>query len=566
MVKKIIVVGGNAGGASAAARVRRLDERASITIFEKGPAISYSNCSLPYHLDGTIKDANSIVLLTPAELKAQYNITAHINNEVIAVDSHAQIVTVRNTRTGKQTTHAYDDLVLAPGATPVIPTLPGADRDHVFAVRDVADIDRLAKYLHANAVRHIAVIGAGFVGLELTEHLVNADYQVSLIEAKAHILANFDDDFVQVLHKELIDHGVDLHTATAVAQIGAHNVTLADQTTLPAETVIFAVGVQPNTALAQKIGITLGETGAIAVDRHYATNLPHIYAIGDAIEVTNTITHQQTRQNLAYQAQLQARIAADHIYGRNSVPISTQGSQVLPLFTLNAAATGLSEAAAKAAGIQTRIAEIIPKDKVPLMPNAKPLRLKVVFRYPDGALLGAQAIGASQVDKQIDIIATAIHFHGTVADLPALDLAYQPQFATAKNAVQTVGLVASNILNDEYKQVPVSAVRELVESGATIIDTREPDEYAQGHIHNAINIPLSQFRKRLAEIPTDQPVYLHCLSSQRSYNVVRALVNLGYTNVYNIVGSFLGLSEYEYYHDQTSGRKPIIDHYRFDLL
>ncbi len=566
MVKKVIVVGGNAGGASAAARVRRLDERAQITIFEKGSAISYSNCSLPYHLDGTIADAADIVLLTPTELKAQYNITAHLNAEVTAIDATAKTVTVTNLRSGKRTTHPYDDLILAPGATPIVPQLPGADSTHVFTVRDVPDIDRLASYLTNHHIRHVAVVGAGFVGLELTEHLVNANYAVSLIEAQSHILANFDDDFVQVLHKELIDHKVDLHTGVAVASVEADHVTLADSTQVPAEAVIFAIGVRPNTSLATASGVTLGETGAIAVGRHYQTNLPHIYAIGDAIEVTNTITHQKTRQNLAYQAQLQARIVADYLYGRDDQPISTQGSQVLPLFTLNAAATGLSEAAAQAAGIDTRIAEIIPKDKVPLMPGAKPLRLKVVFRYPDGQLLGAQAIGASQVDKQIDIIATAIHFHGTVSDLPALDLAYQPEFATAKNAVQTAGLVATNILNDEYHQVPVSAVRGLVEKGATIIDTREPAEFAAGHIRGARNIPLSQFRKRLTEIPTDEPVYLHCLSSQRSYNVVRALVNLGYTNVFNIVGSFLGLSEYEYYHDQVSNREPLVDHYRFDLL
>lgn len=566
-MKHFIVIGGNAGGASVAARLRRLDEHAQITIFEKGKYISFSNCSLPYTLSNVLDDPEDVVLLTPKELKQQYNIDAVVNTEAINIVKNRQQVVVRNLDSGKETTENYDALFLSTGAKPIKPSsIKGIDNVNVFTVHDVQDTSELEHFLEDKSKHNITIIGAGFVGLEVSVNLQLSGYQVTIVEKTSHVLKTLDDDFAQILHKQLIDNGVNLIVNDSVSEIDAGNVILKSGKIIETDAVVVAIGVQPEVSLAKKVGIEIGETGAIKVDKHYQTNILNIYAVGDAIEVTNKLTYKQTRLNLAYLTQIQARAAADHVYGRSTPYFSVIGSQVIKIFGLNAASTGLTEEQSTEAGIEHRSVTIIPKDKVPLMPSANPLFFKVIFQYPTGKILGSQAIGYSEVDKQINVIATAIHFGGTVEDLPQLELSYQPEFSTAKNAVNMAGLVAENILNGEFEQVPVSSVRGLVEDHALIIDARESSEYAEGHIQNAINIPLSEFRKRLDEIPSNRPVYIHCLSSQRSYNMVRALKNLGYNNVYNIVGSFLGLSEYEFYHDQTDDRTPIVNNYRFDLL
>ncbi|PIO82484.1 pyridine nucleotide-disulfide oxidoreductase [Loigolactobacillus backii] len=566
MGKKIVIVGGVAGGASVAARVRRLDETAEITMFEKGPNVSFSNCALPYYLSGTVKNAADIVLMTPEKFQQRYNINARTETEVIDVDPEMQIVTYINQRTGKQAQQSYDELFLAPGATLILPqTIKGITNANVFTVRNVPDIEKLQNYLVDNSIQKVTVIGGGFIGLEIAENLIKAGRKVALIEATSHVMQPLDEDMAQILHKELVDNGVNLIVSDAVTEISKDEVTLKSGKKLATEAVVAAIGVQPEVTLAKKIGVHLGETGAIAVNHHYQTNLPHVYAVGDAIEVTNMLTRKKQRLDLAFPAQMEARHAADHIYGRTTQQRGVLGSQVIRLFHLNAASTGLTEKQCDEQGINYSAVTVIPKDKVALMPNVHSLFLKLVFGYPTGEILGAQAIGMSEVDKQINVIATAITLHAHVEDLQDLELCYQPLFSTTKNAVNFAGLVATNILNGEYKQVPVSAVRQLVKDKAFIIDARERDEYAQGHVKGAVNIPLSEFRDRLSEIPKDQPVYVHCLTSLRSYNMVRALVNLGYTNVHNIVGSFLGISEYNYYHDLVDDRESIVDHYKFDL-
>lgn len=565
--KKIVIVGGVAGGASVAARCRRLDEQAQITIFEKGPDVSFSNCSLPYHLSGIVADADDIVLMHPEQFKKQYNIDAIVNHEVVAIDAVAQTVTVNDLVAQTTETVAYDELFLSPGAIPVRPqSIKGIDNDNVLTIRNVDDIKAIKTYLDEQAVKTITVIGGGFIGIEATENLVKAGYHVNLVEGLTHILNTIDYDMAQIIQKTMLDHQVDLVVNDAVAEITATKVILNSGRELSSQVVIAAIGVAPETTLAQQAGVKAGVTGAIQVDHHYQTNLPHVYAVGDAIEVFNRQTGKPQKLNLAFPAQIQARKAVDHVYGRTVRNRGVIGSQCIPIFEMNVASTGLTEADCQNNAIDYRVAMVIPKDKVPLMPDAKPLYFKLIFTYPAGEILGAQAIGQSSVDKQVDIIATLISQHAYVEDLEDLELCYQPMLSTAKNAVNMAGLVAGNILNDEYKQVPLSAVRGLVAEGATIIDVREPAEYEAGHIVSALNIPMSEFRQRLAEIPTDRPVYVHCLSSQRSYNVVRALGNLGYTNIYNIMGSFLGISEYEYYEDTVSGRAPIVTAYRFDLL
>jgi NADPH-dependent 2,4-dienoyl-CoA reductase/sulfur reductase-like enzyme/rhodanese-related sulfurtransferase len=567
MSKKIIVVGGVAGGASVAARARRLDEHAEIVMYEKGPNVSFSNCALPYHLSGTIANAEDIVLMDPRQFKNQYNINAIVNHEVIGIDSNRRQIQVKNVITNEISEESYDELVLSPGANPILPeAIDGIHNENVFTMRNVVDIKKIKSYLDDNRIKAVSVIGGGFIGIETAENLQQGGYDVTLVEGMTHILGTIDDEMAQIVQKTMIDHGINLITDDTLTQIAPDKIMLASGRSIPSGAVIMAIGVKPDTGLARQAGVAVGITGGIQVNQGYQTNLPHIYAVGDAIEVVHRITHQPTKLNLAFPAQIEARQAVDHMYGRQIRNRGVIGSQCIPVFEMNIASTGLTEAACQDAEIDYRSVMVIPKDKVALMPNAKPLYFKLVFAYPSGEILGAQAVGESSVDKQVNVIATMITNHQYVEDLENLELCYQPMFSTAKNAVNMAGLVATNLLNNEYQQVSVSEVRQLVESGATIIDVREQFEYEEGHIKNAINIPMSEFRNRLDEIPTDRPVYIHCLSGQRSYNVVRALVNMGYTNVTNISGSFLGVCENEYYRDQTDNRKPIVTNYRFDLL
>lgn len=565
--KKIVVVGGVAGGASAAARARRLDEFAEITMFEKGPDVSFSNCSLPYHLSGLVPDADSIVMMTPKQFKDQYAIDAEVNSEVINVDPEKKDVEVKNTQTGEIKHVTYDELILSPGANPIMPSsIKGIDHDNVFSVRNVVDIKKIKTYLDVNKVTDVAIIGGGFIGLEVCENLAQTGTKVSLIEAASHVMGTIDDDFAQLVHKELYDHGVNVILDDGLAEINDDSIKLGSGRVIKSQAVIVAIGVKPDTTLASKIGCKLGLTGGIAVDQHYQTSIPNIYAVGDAIEVSHMLTRKKTRLALAFPAQMEARDAIDHIYGRTVETRGFIGSQAIHIFDINVASTGLTESECQKDGIDYRTAVVIPKSRVGLMPDATPLYLKLIFGYPSGEVLGAQAIGKSDVDKQIDIIATMISMHGHISDLTHLEVCYSPWFSTAKNAVNMAALVAENVLNGEFKQVQVSDIRKLVENGAFILDAREPKEYEEGHIIGAVNIPLSQFRQRLDEIPTDRPVYAHCLVGQRSYNLVRALNNRGYKNVINIAGSYLDLCEYEYFKDQTTDRKPIVTNYRFDLL
>lgn len=564
MGKRILVVGGVAGGASAAARARRLDESAEIIVFERGPHVSFSNCSLPFHLSGIVEDADSLILMDPHELKTKYNLDVRVNNEVIKINRDKKTITVKDLETGKEYEEAYDKLILSPGASPIRPgSIPGINNSNVFTVRNVVDIDNLNKYIKSNGIKNIAVIGGGFIGLEVVENLRLADINVTLVEALNQVMAPFDYDMAQILHKEIIDKGVDLILSDGVEKINKDSIELQSGKKIETEAVVMAIGARPETQLAREAGIEIGETGGIKVDHNYRTSDEDIYAVGDAIEVYNRLTHKPSRLALAGPAQRQARAAADHIYNipyRNNGVI---GSSVIKVFDLNAACTGLNENAAKAAGISYDFVYIIPNDKVGLMPNSSPMHFKLIYEVPTGKILGAQAIGKGNVDKRIDVIATMIIMNGTLEDLKELELCYSPMFSTAKDIVNLAALVGLNLLNGVFRQVPVSKVRELVESNAYIIDVRERKEYEAGHLINAINIPLSEIRQRANEIPKDRPVYLHCRSSQRSYYAIMALQNMGFDNLYNISGSYLGICCYEYYNDQVTGREKIVTEYNF---
>ena len=565
MAKKVVIVGGVAGGASAAARVRRLDESAEVIMFERGPNVSFSNCCLPFFLSRMVSASENLVLMTPEQFKKQYNIIAKTSHEVLKVNAATKTVTVKDLTSGKEFEESYDVLVLSPGASPIVPSsIKGADKPHVFTVRNVVDIKAIDDYVQAKGVKNIAVIGAGFIGMEVAENFSLAGKKVSLVEKLNQVMSPFDYDMAQIIHKELHDKGIDLVLEDGIKEIGDGFVILESGKKLDAGAVILSLGVRPETDLAKQAGITIGETGAILVDHNYRTNLEDVYAVGDAIEVTHFITNKKTRLTLAGPAQRQARAAADDMYRIPHRNTGVIGSSVIHCFDYNAACTGLNEKDCKAAGIHYDYVYVIPGDKVGLMPNSNPLFFKLIFEKPSGRILGAQAIGKGNVDKRVDVIASFIMLNGTLEDLKELELCYSPMFGTAKDIVNHAALVGMNILNGVFKQVPVTAVRGLVEKNACIIDVREPSEYEAGHIVNAINIPLSQFRERMKEIPKDKPVYLHCRSSQRSYNAICALQGNGYRNAYNIMGSFLGLSVYEYFNDVKHNRKPIVTKYNFN--
>jgi NADPH-dependent 2,4-dienoyl-CoA reductase/sulfur reductase-like enzyme/rhodanese-related sulfurtransferase len=566
MSQKVLIVGGVAGGASAAARIRRLDESAQIVMFERGPHVSFSNCSLPYHLSGIVPESDWLVLVDPGTFKVKYKIDARVNSEVTRINRDQKSVTFKNTLTGEEYEESYDKLVLSPGASPIVPNLEGIRNDNVFTVRNVVDIDKLNKFIKqglssddnncVNCIKDVVVVGGGFIGLEVAENLRKAGYNITIVEAADQVLAPFDYDMVQIVHKTLVDHGIKLIVNDGIAKVTPDSIELASGKIVPAEVVVLAIGVRPETSLAVAAGLEIGKTGGIKVDPNFLTNDPDIYAVGDAIEVYNRLLQSPSRLALAGPAIRQARAAADHMYGIPHQNKGVIGSSVVEIFDMNFASTGLTVKASEKAGI--------PVDSVYVMPGDKVMHFKLIYELPTGRILGAQAAGKGTVDKRVDVIATLITMGGTLEDLKELELCYAPPFGTGRDVVNIAALVALNNLSGALKEVKVSQVRALVESGAFIVDVREPGEFRNGHLNNAINIPLSQLRERFSEIPRDVPVYLHCRSSARSYNAYMALQGLGYTNIFNIQGSYLGISLHEYYNDQALGRTPIMTKYNFN--
>lgn len=566
MSKKVVIVGGVAGGASTAARLRRLDESAEIIMFERGPHVSFSNCCLPYHLSGKVEDHEDLVLMKPEKFFSQYKIDARVFSEVVRIDREKKEVTIRNVVNGKEYVESYDKLVLSPGAKAIVPPIKGIDEVNLFTVRNVVDIAKLNVFIKESRSKNITVIGGGFIGVEVAENLKEAGYNVSLVEAMDQIMKPFDYDMVQVLHKAMYDNGVNLIVGDKVSSFEKDTVVLESGKKIISDAVVMAIGVIPETDLAREAGLEIGQTGAIKVNTNYMTNDKDIYAVGDAIEVHHALTNSITKLPLAGPAQKQARAVADHI---NGLPVRNTGfigSSCIQVFDYNGASTGLTEGQIKALNlnINYEVVRVIPQDKVGLMPGSEPLHFKLIFEVPTGRVLGAQAIGRGNADKRVDVIATLIKFNGTVYDLADLELCYAPPFGTAKDVVNHAALVATNLLQGTFKQVYVHEVRDLVESGAYIIDVREEDEYELSHIKGAKNVPLSQLRNRVNEIPKNVPVYLHCRSAQRSYNAALTLGHLGFDNIYNVSGGFMGISFYEYYNDMISGREKIVTDYNFD--
>ena len=566
MGTRVLIVGGVAGGASTAARIRRLDAEADITVFEKGEHVSFSNCALPYYLSRMVEERDNLILMTPEGFRDSYDIDVRVRNEVLSIDRANKKVMVKDHAADREYEETYDVLVLSPGSVPIRPrSIEGVTLPHVFTVRNVTDIAKLDDYVKKVDSKNIVVVGGGFIGLEVAENLKMSGRKVAVVEAADQVMMPFDYDMVQILHKELVDHGMELVLSDGVQSITPEKVILKSGKELPADVVVLSIGVLPDTALAKAAGLEIGETGAIKVSPDFRTSDPNIYAVGDAIETYHRLSMKPTKLQLAGPAARQARTAANSICG---IPGTFNkggiGSCAVKVFEMNAMATGLNERTAKSLGIPCDAVYTMGMDKVGIMPGSAPVHFKLIFEVPTGRILGAQAIGRGSADKRIDVIATMITMNGTLEDLKELELCYSPLYSTSRDVVNQAALVGLNILHGVYKQARVDEVRGLVESGACIIDVRTPEEYDYGHFVGAVNIPLYELRQRLDEIPKDRPVYLHCRTSQRSYNALMALKHRGFDNVVNISGSFLGASYYEYYNDLTTGRKKIVTNYNFD--
>lgn len=562
---KYVIVGGVAGGGSAAARIRRLDENAEIMIYEKGPNTSFSNCCLPNFLSREVETSAGLILFSVEEFKQMFNLPAKVNHEVIQIKADEHKVVVKSLQTGEIFEDSYDKLILSPGASAVRPgSIKGVHNENVFTLKNVHDVKLMDDFIVSNNVQDIVVVGGGFIGLECAECLRHAGKNITLVEALDQVMSPLDYDMAQILHKEIVDNGIQLLVEEVVTEIASDKVILKSGKEIKAQAVVMAVGVRPEVKMAAESGVELGELGGIRVDHNFRTNLPDVFAVGDAIEVTHALTLKKTLLPLAGPAQRQARMAVDTIFGRTVDHRGVMGSACIRVFGMHAARTGLNEKECKAAGIDYRTVRVAPMDKVGLMPGAQPIHFKLIFQYPTGKILGAQAVGRGEVNKRVDVCAAMIYNNATVDDLKELELCYAPPFGTAKDPVNHAAFVAGNLLNGEFKQVTIDKARELVESGAYIIDTREAGAFEASHLKGAHNIPLSQLRDRWSEVPRDVPVYLHCRTSWYSYYAIRCLQGHGYTNVTNIQGSMLGLSYYEWFDDQRLDREPILTGYNFN--
>lgn len=565
MSKRYIVVGGVAGGASAAARIRRIDENADIQIYDKGRNVSFSNCCLPNFFSGEVGEVDDLILYSPGQLKKIYNLDAKVNHEVLKILGDEHKIIVKNLMTGEEFEDHYDYLILSPGAKAIVPrNIKGVDGDNVFTIKNVYDVRRTNDFLIENKVENVVVVGGGFIGVEMAENLRKSGKNVSLVEFADQIMAPFDYDMVQMLHKEMYDNGINLYLKEALTEVYKDRVILSSGKELPSQAVILAIGVKPDVEFAINSGIKLGETGGIEVDENFQTNISDVYAVGDAIETFNSITGKKTRLALAGPAQRQARNAANHIFGKDVTNKGVIGSSCVKIFNLNAGSTGLNEKECIKNSIDYRVAHVIPMDRVGLMPNPNPQHFKLIFEYPSGKILGAQGIGKGDPIKKVDIIASMITMGGTLKDLRELELCYAPAFSTAKDVVNFAAFVGTNILNGDLNQVSYTKVRELVEEGAFIVDVRGKEAFEKSHVKGAINIPLSEIRQRYNELPKDRPVYLHCRTAWNSYYAIQALKGFGFENLINIQGSFLQLSYYEYFNDMTTDREAILTGYNFE--
>ena len=537
---KYIVVGGVAGGATAAARIRRNTEQAEIILFEKGEYISYANCGLPYYIGGVIAEREKLFVQTPQAFGKRFNVDVRVQSEVVAVHPDEKTVEVR-TSDGKTYTESYDKLLLSPGASPVRPPLPGIDNEGIFTLRNVNDTDAIKSYLQQHSVKRAVIIGAGFIGLEMAENLQEAGAEVAVVEMAGQVMAPIDFSMASLVHEHLLQKGVRLYLEKAVASFertaDGLDVIFKSGERLTADMVLLSIGVRPNTELATGAGIELGEMRGIRVNDYLQTSDEHIYAVGDAIEFRHPITGKPWLNYLAGPANRQARIVADNmVFGNKLTYEGAIGTSIAKVFDLTVAASGLPAKRLKQAGIDYLSATIHPGSHAGYYPDALPMSIKITFSPADGKLLGAQIVGYDGVDKRIDELSQVIKHNGTIYDLMALEQAYAPPFSSAKDPVAVAGYVAGNILSRKMQPLYWRELQTADLSKVTLIDVRTPDEFALGALKGAINIPLDDMRERMKEISQDKPVYLYCGVGLRGYLASNILLQNGFKEVKNLIG------------------------------
>lgn len=534
---KIVIIGGVAGGMSAATRLRRLMEDAEIVVFEKGPFVSFANCGLPYYVSGEIAERDQLLVQTPEALKARFNLDVRPMHEVIEIIPQEHKVKVQHGNVILE--ESYDKLILSPGAKPFIPAIKGMDQaENVFSLRNLPDLDRIMAAV-TNQAKEAVVIGAGFIGLEMAENLSKRGLKVTIVEKAPHVLPPLDEEMAAAVQNELLKQGVKVITSqSAVAfESQGKKVVLEDGTELTSDLTILSVGVQPENTLAEQAGLELGLRGGIAVNENYQTSEPDVYAVGDAIVVKQQITGEDALISLASPANRQGRQAADAIAGLNRKNKGSIGTAIVRVFDLSAASTGLSERAAKQAGLDVSVVHVIGKDHAGYYPGATDISLKLVFNSTTGDIYGAQGVGAKGVDKRIDILATAIKGELTIFDLPELEFTYAPPFGSAKDPVNMLGYAAMNLAEGLSHSIQWHELKQELASGKILLDVRNEAELSNGRFKQSVNIPLNQLRERIGELDPSQEYIVSCHSGLRSYVAERILVQNGF-KVQNLDGAF----------------------------
>lgn len=539
---KVVIVGGVAGGATAAARIRRLDEQAEIIVFERSGYVSYANCGLPYYIGDVITDQEELTLQTPGSFFLRFRVTMKVRHEVIALHPEEKTVSVKNLETGEVFEESYDKLLLSPGAKPTQPRIPGTGIGKLFTLRTVEDTFRIKEYIRRNHPRSAVLSGGGFIGLELAENLKNLGMEVTIVQRPKQLMNPFDPDMASFIHGAMRRHGVGLALGQTVEGFeekeGGVDVLLKEGEPLHADMVVLAIGVTPDTQLAKDAGLELGIKGSIIVNDRMETSVPDIYAVGDAVQVKHFVTGQEALISLAGPANKQGRIAADNICGGDSRYQGALGSSVIQVFDMTAAATGINEKTAVKAGLKVDKVILSPMSHAGYYPGGKVMTMKVVFEKESGRLLGAQIVGYDGVDKRIDVLATAIHAGMKAAGLKELDLAYAPPYSSAKDPVNMAGFMIDNISRGILKQFHAEDVGSLPRDGSVILlDVRTEGEYGRGHAEGFVNIPVDELRERVGELENGKTVYVMCQSGLRSYIGARILAGYGY-DVYNFSGGY----------------------------
>jgi len=537
-MKKVLIVGGVAGGASTATRLRRLDENLEIVIFEKGEYVSFANCGLPYYIGDIIQNRESLLVQTPESLKARFNLDVRVNSEVVGVNGKDKKVKVK-TKNGEEYEEIFDFLVLAPGAKPIFPAIKGIENKKIFTLRNINDMDKIKSEIKNNAIKKAVVVGGGYVGIETAENLKHLGIDTTLVEAASHILAPFDSEISNILEYELVNNGIELMTSEKVVEFQENGneiiIKLESGKSVTTDMVILSIGVSPDTKFLEGSGINLGERGHILVNENLETNIDGVYALGDSILVKNYITNQNVGIPLAGPANRQGRIVAGNIVGRNEKYKGSLGTAIIKIFELTGASTGLNERSLKQLNITYEKIYLHPNNHAAYYPGASPISIKALYNKENKQILGAQAVGISGVDKFIDVIATSIKFKATIDDLAELELAYAPPFLSAKSPANMVGFIGQNIEDDLLEQVFMEDLKKYDEKKTIILDIREELELIGGKFDNSINIPLSELRKRYTELPKNKEIWTYCAVGLRGYIATRFLSQKGY-RVKNLAG------------------------------